>query len=299
MLGLVVELIPDASLTFHGLWDCTIQVDWCNSLHTDPSAAFCTRTRVTSNSSLNFQDQNHRALPFLGVIVVLLSRRRRPVYKRWDCLMLLGNECTHFQLLREKTFSNLTSLKCYEHQNAGVGLIQHYHRIFQACCRKKCIVNIFLQRKLFQRKKFKRPNEFFKANQLEMRPKKNKRQNEILGPTNLEQSHISEIYPKKANLATLHQMTTNLISDWQLLDFLLSSSEFAMDTWEICLVGHKQFTHDQGWWVGAGIGVVRSRSRIPNNTGSRSPIFCPNPTPGVQLNHFLHHTLELGIPVEI
>ena len=29
------------------------------------------------------------------------------------------------------------------------------------------------------------------------------------------------------------------------------------------------------------------RSRIPNNTGSRSRIFCPTPTPDAQLDHFL------------
>ena len=27
--------------------------------------------------------------------------------------------------------------------------------------------------------------------------------------------------------------------------------------------------------------------------------FCPTPTPDVQLDHFLHHTLKLGIPVEM
>ena len=37
-------------------------------------------------------------------------------------------------------------------------------------------------------------------------------------------------------------------------------------------------------------------SRIPNNTRSQSQIFCP--TPDVQLDHFLHHTTKLGIPVE-
>ena len=37
------------------------------------------------------------------------------------------------------------------------------------------------------------------------------------------------------------------------------------------------------------------RSRIPNNTRSR--IFCP--TPNVQLDHFLHQTPKLGIPVEM
>jgi len=27
--------------------------------------------------------------------------------------------------------------------------------------------------------------------------------------------------------------------------------------------------------------------------------FCPTPTPDVQLDHFLHHTIKLGIPVEM
>jgi len=31
-------------------------------------------------------------------------------------------------------------------------------------------------------------------------------------------------------------------------------------------------------------------SRIPNNTGSRSRIFCQSLTLEVQLDHFLHHT---------
>jgi len=28
-------------------------------------------------------------------------------------------------------------------------------------------------------------------------------------------------------------------------------------------------------------------------------IFCPTPTPEVQLNHFLHDSTQLGIPVEM
>ena len=39
-------------------------------------------------------------------------------------------------------------------------------------------------------------------------------------------------------------------------------------------------------------------SRIPDNTGSESRIFCPTPTPDVQLDHFLHHTHKLQ-PVEM
>ena len=42
-----------------------------------------------------------------------------------------------------------------------------------------------------------------------------------------------------------------------------------------------------------------SRSRIPDNTGSRSRIFLPTPTPNVQLDHFLLHTPKLGTPVEM
>ena len=38
-------------------------------------------------------------------------------------------------------------------------------------------------------------------------------------------------------------------------------------------------------------------SRIPSNTESRK--FCPNPTPDVQLDHFLHHTPKFGVPVEM
>jgi len=34
-----------------------------------------------------------------------------------------------------------------------------------------------------------------------------------------------------------------------------------------------------------------------SNTGSRSRIFFPNPD--VQLDHVLHHTPKLGIPVEM
>jgi len=46
------------------------------------------------------------------------------------------------------------------------------------------------------------------------------------------------------------------------------------------------------------LGVVGwSRSRIPKNTWSPSRIFCP--TPDVQLDHFLRHTLKFEIPVEM
>jgi len=44
-------------------------------------------------------------------------------------------------------------------------------------------------------KKAKRPNKFFKANQLELRPKKG--QIKFFRPTGFKQSQISEIWPKK------------------------------------------------------------------------------------------------------
>ena len=40
-----------------------------------------------------------------------------------------------------------------------------------------------------------------------------------------------------------------------------------------------------------------TRSRIPNNTRSQSRIFCP--TRDIHLDHFLHRTPRLGIPVEM
>jgi len=80
-------------------------------------------------------------------------------------------------------------------------------KILQMCFRKKWNSNIFLQRKLFQRKKSqkraKRPNGLFKAVQLEMRSKRPKTANKIFRPNNLKRGKISEIFPEKANLATL------------------------------------------------------------------------------------------------
>jgi len=43
-------------------------------------------------------------------------------------------------------------------------------------------------------------------------------------------------------------------------------------------------------------GVVRSR-RLLGGVGVG--FFCPTPTPDAQLDHFLHYTLKLGIPVEM
>jgi len=60
---------------------------------------------------------------------------------------------------------------------------------------KKIESNIFLYRNLFQRQKAtKEPKEFFKANQLDIRPKS---QLKFFRPTNLKRGQIFGIWPKK------------------------------------------------------------------------------------------------------
>jgi len=57
---------------------------------------------------------------------------------------------------------------------------------------------------------------------------------------------------------------------------------------------------------GCGVGVVRSRRLLGGvgvgfltTLGVGVGLLCPTPTPDAQLDHFVHHTLKLGIPVEI
>jgi len=63
-------------------------------------------------------------------------------------------------------------------------------------------------------------------------------------------------------------------------------------------------SYDQGCRVGAEVGIVRSRRFLRGVgvgflTTLGVGIFCPTPTSQVQLNHLLHHTPKLGIPVEM
>ena len=55
---------------------------------------------------------------------------------------------------------------------------------------------------------------------------------------------------------------------------------------------------------GCGVGVVSSRRFLggdgfPTTLGVGVGFFCLTPTPDVQLDHFLHHTPKLGIPVKM
>jgi len=83
-----------------------------------------------------------------------------------------------------------------------------------------------------------------------------------------------------------------------------------------CYIGEVLLNHLMGCYLvcfvqvydgciqGCGVGVVRSR-RFLGGVGFLTTLgvgvgfFCPTPTPDVHLDHFLHHTPKLGIPVEI
>ena len=67
-------------------------VKWCHCLHTYPSAAFCTKVSPIHSYSYN---QNHKEHFCFGVIIAFLSRRRRPVCKHWDCLVLTTQLALH------------------------------------------------------------------------------------------------------------------------------------------------------------------------------------------------------------
>jgi len=81
---------------------------WFPSLQTDPSAAFCTPTKVIYHSFLYLRPETQEPFHFLGVIVAFLSRRHTPsVCTRWACLLVT----THypaimptFPVIRKKLF---------------------------------------------------------------------------------------------------------------------------------------------------------------------------------------------------
>jgi len=75
--------------------------------------------------SLLFYDQNHNS-PFLilEAFVAFLSQRRRPLCQHWASLVLTTHYTVHiFPVIYQKNILNLASLKSYQHQHAGVGLV--------------------------------------------------------------------------------------------------------------------------------------------------------------------------------
>ena len=101
------QAVVTLSLYNSGL--CSVWVQWCHSLQTDPSAPFCTHAKIISDSLLYLRPESWQPFHFLEDIVAFLSRRRRLVCKCWTC-------CLKFTW-------NLASLKSHWHQNAGVGLL--------------------------------------------------------------------------------------------------------------------------------------------------------------------------------
>jgi len=57
MLGLVLKLITDAPLNFHGLWDGTLWVQLCHTFYTDPSRALSTHAKAILLSLLYLQPE--------------------------------------------------------------------------------------------------------------------------------------------------------------------------------------------------------------------------------------------------
>ena len=114
LLGLVLKLITDASLTFLGLWDYTFWVQWCHSLHTDSSAGFCPMRKLSPIHSCTY-DQNHKSRSTFSRLLSHFYREDaegRSVYKRWACLVLTTHYTVHtFPVITQKIISNLASLK--------------------------------------------------------------------------------------------------------------------------------------------------------------------------------------------
>jgi len=86
-----------------------------------------------------------------------------------------------FPVITQKFISNLASIKSYLHKNTGVGLIYHLPQTFCKGIAEKNGIVLFALKKYFRHKRVK----------------------VFLTPTNLRQDQISEIWVKKANLATL------------------------------------------------------------------------------------------------
>ena len=95
-------------------------------LHTDPSVAFCTHTKVISHSLLYLRSKAQGPLHFLDVIVAFISQRRRPVCKRWACIVFgLTTHCiVHtFPEITQKVYSESHMPQILQHQNVSVGLV--------------------------------------------------------------------------------------------------------------------------------------------------------------------------------
>jgi len=116
---LVLELITDASLTLHGFWDCTPWGQWCDSLHTDLLAVFCTKVSIHSCT----YDQNHKS-PSTSSTSCRISVAETQTCLQAVCLLSAYYTLRSAHISRDyaKNISNPASLKSYQRQKAGIGL---------------------------------------------------------------------------------------------------------------------------------------------------------------------------------
>jgi len=94
-----------SSLTFNGLWNCTLRVKWCHSLHTDPSAAFCTKVSPIHSCTYDQPRRRNYRIPIAKAQTSQQALRLLSAYSTIDNTQC--SECTHFQWLRKNLIWNL------------------------------------------------------------------------------------------------------------------------------------------------------------------------------------------------
>jgi len=118
------------------------------------------------SSAIHSRTHDIRALPLPRRFVPFLSQRRRPVCKHWLCLVLATRYTALFTDFRgwANNYSQSGRFQILPtSRRERRSSIVFIRKIFQKCCQKNRIANIFLQRKTFKFEKPKRPNEIFKA----------------------------------------------------------------------------------------------------------------------------------------
>ena len=128
-------------LTFHGLCDCTLCVQWCHSVHTDPSAAFCTVSPIHSC----IRDQNHKSLS--RYLTVTFVTRSTSVYKRLASIALTTHYTVHAlpEIMQKIYFESSIPQILSTSERGRRFNIAFITNILQMCCRKNEIVIFFLR----------------------------------------------------------------------------------------------------------------------------------------------------------
>ena len=191
----MLKLISGNSLTFHGLSDCTLWVQWCHSLRIDPSAAFYENHLPFT---LALTTRIIRALPLRHIIATFLSQRRRPVCKRWACLVLTTHYTVH--VLSSDYAKDVYRIYHPSNFNIRTRASVYYHKNFEKASPKKWNSKYFFGEEMFQRKKSKKKNNFSGQPTWKEARKRSKVQMKFYRLSNLEQGQVSEIEPKISHL---------------------------------------------------------------------------------------------------